>query len=93
MSVTLVGGMDRLRASYLAAAMRLGHNLKVLSKNEANFMDKAGTPDLYIVFTNKISHEARRKAKKLASAKNIPIKFVHSCGVSTLEECLSALNS
>ena len=89
MSVTLIGGMDRLKANYIAVASKLGHDLKILSKNEANFMAKAGSPDLYIVFTNKISHEARRKAKKLAESKNIPIKFAHSCGVSTLEECLT----
>lgn len=89
MCVTLIGGMDRLKENYMETAQKLGHSLKCVSKNEANFRDKVGTPDLFIVFTNKISHEAKRKAKAFAQAKNIPIKFAHSCGVSTLAQILS----
>lgn len=48
-----------------------------------------GEPDLLIVFTNKISSEARRKAFAMGKSKNIPIIFAHSCGLSTLGDCLS----
>lgn len=88
MCVTLIGGMDRLRSSYMAAAREHGHTLKCISRNEANFQDKTGNPDMLIIFTNKISHEARRKAMNLAKSKNIPIVLAHSCGLSTLRECL-----
>lgn len=88
MCVTLIGGMDRLRKDYIAAAKEGGHSLKCISRNERNFTDKIGNPDTVIVFTNKISHEARRKALQLARARNIPIQMVHSCGVSSLRECL-----
>lgn len=90
MSVTLIGGMDRLKPEYMAAAEALGHNLKCISRNERNFLAKIGTPDALIVFTNKISHEARRKAQQVARSRRIPIRFVHSCGVSTLRDCLPA---
>ena len=62
MCVTLIGGMDRLKKEYIAAAREGGATLKCIHRNERNFEDKIGTPDAIIVFTNKISHEARRKA-------------------------------
>ena len=88
MCVTLIGGMDRLKSEYIAAARERGCQLKCLSRNERNFTDKIGNPDQMIVFTNKISHEAKRKAVQLARARNIPLRMVHSCGVSSLKECL-----
>ena len=78
MCVTLIGGMDRLKKDYMAAAEQGGHSLKFITRNERNFVDKIGNPDALIVFTNKISHESR----------NIPLQMVHSCGVSSLRECL-----
>lgn len=66
MCVTLIGGMDRLKQDYIAAAKEKGHSLKCISRNERNFMDKIGNPDAVIVFTNKVSHEAKRKAVQLA---------------------------
>ena len=72
MCVTLIGGMDRLKPEYIAAAKEGGHSLKCISRNERNFMDKIGNPDRVIVFTNKISHEAKRKAMQLAGRAIFP---------------------
>ena len=88
MCVTLIGGMDRLQKEYIAAAKENGHSLKCISRNERNFVDKIGNPDALIVFTNKVSHEAKRKAVQVARSRNIPLQMVHSCGVSSLRECL-----
>lgn len=90
MCVTLIGGMDRLKQDYIAAAREGGATLKCISRNERNFSDKIGNPDAIIVFTNKVSHEARRKALEHARSRRIPIHMVHSCGVSSLRDCLSA---
>ncbi len=88
MCFTLIGGMDRLKQDYISAARARGHELKCISRNERNFPDKIGSADALIVFTNKISHEAKRKAMQVAKSRGIPIRLVHSCGVSTLRECL-----
>ena len=45
MCVTLIGGMDRLKQDYIAAARQGGATLKCISRNERNFMDKIGNPD------------------------------------------------
>jgi hypothetical protein len=91
MCVTLIGGMDRLHREYKTAAEEKGHSLKCIARNERNFVNKIGNPDALIVFTNKISHEARRKAVRVARSRNIPLQMVHSCGVSTLRDCLGGL--
>ena len=61
MCVTLIGGMDRLKQDYIAAARQGGATLKCISRNERNFVDKIGNPDAIIVFTNKVSHEPSAK--------------------------------
>ena len=88
MCVTLIGGMDRLKSDYIAAARERGWSLRCISRNERNFAEKIGNPDALIVFTNKISHEAKRKAVQVARSKNIPLRMIHSCGVSSLRDCL-----
>ncbi|MBD5641094.1 MAG: DUF2325 domain-containing protein [Desulfovibrio sp.] len=88
MCITLIGGMDRLKADYMAAARDAGHKLKCIAKNERNFTDKIGNPDLVLVFTNKISHGARDKALRAAKTRGIPFEMLHSCGVSSLREFL-----
>lgn len=94
MSITLIGGMDRLHSDYIAAAKSMGHKLRCIARNERNFQAKIGAPDMLIVFTNKISHEAKRKASEVAKNRGLPIRLIHSCGVSTLCNCLkSNMNS
>lgn len=44
--------------------------------------------DILIVFTNKISHEAKKKAINFAHMHGLPIYMFHSCGISTLRKCL-----
>lgn len=88
MCVTLVGGMDRLKAEYMAAAREHGCSLRCVPRNERHFEGKIGNPDMLIIFTNKISHEAKRKASDLGRARGIPVCLAHSCGVSTLRDCI-----
>ena len=88
MCVTLIGGMSRLEKDYVAAAADAGHSLRFIARNERNFTRKIGNPDALLVFTNKVSHEAKQKAVRVARAKNIPVRLVHSCGVSSLRDCL-----
>lgn len=88
MCVTLIGGMDRLKSDYVAAAREHGCRLKCITRNEPNFVEKIGKPDMLIIFTNKISHEARRKAADVGRSRGISVRLAHSCGVSTLRECL-----
>ena len=90
MCVTLIGGMDRLKQDYIAAARQGGAPLNSISRTAPMFVDNIGNPEAIIEFTNKVSHEAKRKALLHARSRNIPIHLVHSCGVSSLRDCLSS---
>jgi len=88
MCVALVGGMDRLERQYINEAERAGVDLKVFTKPEANMASKIGSVDAVIIFTNKVSHRAKKEVVSIAKARNIPIFMYHSCGVCTLRDCL-----
>jgi hypothetical protein len=88
MCATLIGGMDRLKRDYIETAKTSGFKLKVFTGKESKIADRLGRPDLVIVFTNKVSHEARDQVVRFAKTKNIPLRMVHSCGTKDLTTCL-----
>lgn len=93
MCATLVGGMDRLHKDYKMTAKRSGVKLKTFTGKERNMRAMMGTPDLIIIFTDKVSHKARNLAIQHAKAKDIPVAQVHSCGVSSLKNCLANMGA
>lgn len=88
MCAALVGGMDRLRQEYIDTAKGLGVNLKVFTGQERSIRNQLGEVDMMILFTGKVSHAARMEAVKHAKSNNIPLRMVHSSGVSSLRKCI-----
>ncbi|WP_333654150.1 DUF2325 domain-containing protein [Dissulfurispira sp.] len=88
MCVALIGGMDRLERDYINEAEKAGIHLKVFTKPESGLSSKIKNVDAVVIFTNKVSHKARREVMNTAKAKNIPVFMYHSCGVCTLRDCL-----
>jgi len=88
MCAALVGGMDRLKQDYIKTAKRQGVKLKVFTGKENNISSRLGNADFLIIFTNKINHAARSRTMAYAKANNIPVHRRHSCGVSSLSDCL-----
>ncbi len=93
MCVALIGGMDRLERHYIDEARRLGVKLKVFTKSETCMASKIGSVNAVVIFTNKVSHKAKKEAMNIAKAKNIPVFMYHSCGVCTLRDCLNCLKN
>ncbi|HED00116.1 MAG TPA: DUF2325 domain-containing protein [Proteobacteria bacterium] len=91
MCVALIGGMDRLERHYVAEAERLGVELKVFTKFKANIPLKIKNVDALVIFTNKVSHKAKGEVMSIAKAGDIPVLMHHSCGISTLRDCLHCL--
>ncbi len=89
MCATLVGGMDRLKREYINAAKANGVDLKVFTGKENCISEKMGQTELVIVFTNKVSHAARKEVMHYAKSRNIPVRLVHNCGVSSLRQNLA----
>jgi hypothetical protein len=92
MSVVLVGGMDRLVEQYRAEAKRHGVDIQIFSQDDQGLSTKIKKADGVVIFTNKVSHQARNKAFKVAKNEGIPVLMHHSCGVCSLRECLNCLD-
>jgi ABC-type uncharacterized transport system substrate-binding protein len=91
MCVAVIGGMDRLERHYRQEATQAGVELLVFNRSEANIGAKLKNVDALLIFTNKVSHRARREAVSVAKAQNIPVFQYHSCGVCTLRNCLNCI--
>jgi ABC-type uncharacterized transport system substrate-binding protein len=91
MCVAVIGGMDRLERHYRQEATQAGVELLVFNRSEANIGAKLKNVDALLIFTNKVSHRARREAVSVAKAQNIPVFQYHSCGVCTLLNCLNCI--
>ena len=91
MCIALIGGMDRLERQYKNEAEKMGINLKIFTRSEASIGSKIRNMDALVIFTNKVSHRAKREVMNIAKARNIPVLMYHSCGVCTLRDCLNCL--
>lgn len=88
MTAAIIGGMDRLQPHYQKTARKAGYKIKMFTGTENSIHDRLGNIDLMIIFTNKISHKARKSAFEAARSEKIPVIMCHSCGISTLRDCL-----
>lgn len=91
MSIVLVGGMDRLGEKYHDEARRFGMDLQIFSQAGQKMETKIKNAEAVVIFTNKVSHQARNKAFNEAKRQGVPVFMHHSCGVCTLRECLRCL--
>ncbi len=91
MCVALIGGMDRLKREYESAAKKCGVTLKVFTGKESCLVDKMGNPDMTILFTAMISHNARTEVMQRSRSLGIPVQFLHTNGVSGLRQCLTGI--
>lgn len=92
MCAALVGGMDRLKREYVTEAKKNGIKLKHFTGKERKISKSLGRVDFVVMFTNKVSHKARKDVLA-AIGKDTPVYMEHSCGISTLRKCLSQANA
>ncbi len=93
MCIRLIGGMDRLERYYVREADRVDFQLKVFNQWERNLSKKINSLDALILFTDKVSHMAKKEAMDVARSNQIPIFLNHSSGVSTLRKCLDIIKN
>jgi len=88
MCAALVGGMDRLKRDYMNEAKKNGIKLKCYTGKERKISGTLGNVDFVVLFTNKVSHKARKDVVSAVRSRNVPLIQSHSCGVSSLKNCL-----
>lgn len=91
MCISVVGGMKRLEPQYLKEAERMGVELRLFNNEATGLETRLYGSDAIIIFTNMVSHNARRVARKTGRIHGIPVFMHHACGVCTLRECLGCL--
>jgi hypothetical protein len=84
--------MDRLERHYKNEAGKFGIDLKVFNTSAAGMASTIKTVATVVVFTNKVSHRARKEVITTARARNIPVYQYHSCGICTLRDCFDCLH-
>ena len=89
MAAVLIGGMDRLHRQYVEAAAERGVTLKVFNGQERSIEKQLGGADFLILCTAKVSHSAKKEVLCHAQRRGIPVRFVHSAGVSSFRCCLA----
>jgi len=88
MCAALVGGMDRLKRDYMNEAKKNGVKLKCYTGKERKISGSLGKVDFVVLFTNKVSHKARKDVLTSLRGTDTPVIQCHSCGISSLRECL-----
>lgn len=90
-NVVLIGGMDRLESRYREEARSLGIDLKVFNRPASDLPSRIGDAGALILFTNRVSHRARREAMSAVRSRNIPLLQCRSCGICSFRDCLECL--
>jgi hypothetical protein len=62
---------------------------KVFTQMSASLDKQMGSPDLFILFTNTVSHKMVKTAVDEAKRKNIEVVRCHTSSASALEQILS----
>lgn len=91
MCVAVIGGMNRLERHYRQEATQAGIELRIFNESETNIGAKLKYVDALLIFTNKVSHRARKEALNAVKGRTIPVFMAHSCGICTLRDCLNCL--
>jgi hypothetical protein len=91
MRISLIGGIDRLQRHYRQEAEKLGVDLRIFSRYETNFSAKIRHTEAVVIFTSKVSHNARNEVMGVAHSNNIPVFMSHNCGVCALREYLNCV--
>lgn len=93
MKISVVGGMDRLEPHYRTEVEKLGYEFRIFNGLESKMSAKLANSAAVVLFTGKISHEARNQVVAAAKANDIPLLQCHSCGVCSLRNCLACFAS
>jgi hypothetical protein len=90
MSIVIIGGHDRMVCQYRDICKKYGCKAKIYTQAATNLECLIGNPDLIVLFTNPVSHEMVKIAKKTAAQKAIAIVQSHNGSASALKTILDS---
>ena len=88
MSIVIIGGHDRMVCQYKEICKKHKCKAKVFTQMSASLDKQMGTPDLFILFTNTVSHKMVKTAVDEARRKNVDVVRCHTSSGAALENIL-----
>lgn len=92
MSVTIIGGNERMIARYRDICALCGYKSKVFCYYESDMSKKIGKTDLVVLFTATASHKMVAVAVNEAKRKSFDVVRCHSSSASALKKILTDYN-
>lgn len=90
MSVVIIGGNEGMVCQYEGICKNYGCKAKIFAKENGAIRKKLGSPDMFILFVNTVSHKMVRSTLQEAKRGNIPVLRCHSSSAAALQDLLSA---
>lgn len=87
-SIVIIGGHDRMVCKYKKICKDYSCKAKVFTQMSGNLKEKLGSPDLFVLFTNTVSHKMVRCALVEAEKNDVEVIRSHSSSGSALIEIL-----
>ena len=89
MSVVIVGGHDRMVCQYKKICKQFKCKAKVFTHMSADLNKQLGQPDLFVLFTNTVSHKMVKTALDEAKRSNAKVVRSHTSSGAALTEILT----
>ena len=88
MSVVIIGGHDRMVSQYKKICRNYKCKAKVFTQMTGDLKKQVGRPDLFVLFTNTVSHKMVKCAVTEAERSNAEVIRCHTSSGSALNEIL-----
>ena len=88
MSVVIIGGNECMERQYKKICEKHKCKAKVFTQMSASMDKQMGSPDLFILFTNTVSHKMVKTAVDEAKKNNVQVVRCHTSSGSALENIL-----
>ena len=88
MSIVIVGGHDRMVCQYKKICKNYKCKAKVFTQMSADMDKQMGSPDVFILFTNTVSHKMIRCALDEVNEQETEIVRCHTSSGTALTEIL-----
>ena len=89
MSITIIGGHDRMVRDYKEVCKEYNFKPKVFTQPSGNLCKKIGNPDILVLFTNTVCHKMVKVALEATSVNSTTVIRCHNSTKRALEEILS----
>ena len=88
MSIVIVGGHERMVGQYKKICRNYRHKVKVFTQMSADLNKQMGRPDMFILFTNTVSHKMVKCALDEAKRSKAQIIRCHTSSSTALTDIL-----